>query len=193
MQSDRASLRPGSAILTGVVADIAVLTLLVPALLTDDRNWALIGWLVLALILLWLFVMRPKVVIHDEGLRIVNPMRTTEITWPMITGVRSRWVLEVLHEHDRYPAWGVPTETERPRRGRGAFSPGVAKPARDSKPAPAKITAQAVAAEVQARCGDDRRRKDGRTAQILSRTWDPASVALLLAGLAFWAIAFFVV
>lgn len=175
----------------GIVGDLAVLSLLVPALLTDEREWALIGGLVLALVLLGLCVIRPKVVLHDEGLRIVNPLRTTEITWPMITEVRSRWVLEVLHDDDRYPAWGVPSDTGRPRRGRDIFSLGGAGQARDTKPNPTKVTAQAVAAEIEERCSADKRREDGLTPRILSRTWDPAPVALILTGMTFWAITIF--
>ncbi|MEO7130482.1 MAG: PH domain-containing protein, partial [Dermatophilaceae bacterium] len=131
--------------------------------------------------------------LHDEGLRIVNPLRTTDISWPMITEVRSRWVLEVLHDEQRYAAWGVPADPGRPRYGRGMFSLGAAKMAQHTKetPTPAKITAQVVAAEVEARRAEDQRRKDGRTPRVLARTWDPDSVGLLLAGLAFWVFAVF--
>ena len=103
MRSDEPSgrsLRPGSAIAVGIVGAIAMLIVLVPSLLASDRNWALIGWLVLGLVLLWLYVARPCVRLHDEGIRIVNPLRTTDITWPMITEVRTRWLLEVLHGVD---------------------------------------------------------------------------------------------
>ena len=152
MRSNEQSLRPGSAVAAGALGALAVLAILVPALLGEHRNWALIGWLLLALVLLWLFVVRPKVALHDEGLRIVNPMRTTDITWPMITEVRTRWVLEVLHGSQAYTAWAVPADPSRPRYGRGIFSLGAAKMAVLSKDAPppqrTKITAQMVAAEI---------------------------------------------
>lgn len=194
-ESSERTLRPGSAVAAGAIGAIAVLIVLVPSLLHDPRDWTLIGWLVLALVLLWLFVVRPCVRLHDEGLRIVNPLRTTDITWPMITEVRTRWLLEVLHDSDRYAAWGVPSDPGRPRYGRGMFNLGASKLARYTKETPkprAKVTAQFVAAEIDERRTADRRRKDGRTPHIIARSWDPLSVGLLLAGGACWAITVFV-
>ena len=62
----------------------------------------------LALVLVWLFVVRPCAVIHAEGIRLVNPLRVVDVTWPAITEVRSRWALELVVEGRRYTAWGFP-------------------------------------------------------------------------------------
>lgn len=189
------TLRPGSSVVVGVVGAVAGLGLLVPALLTSPRSWALISSLVLALVLLWLFVVRPCVVIHAEGIRLVNPMRVVELTWPVITDVRSRWALELTAEGRRYTAWGVPADPGRPRYGRGMLTVGANKVrgrGTTEVPTRSKVEAQAVAAEVEERVAADRRRKDGRTPRIATQVWDPVSVGLLLAAAAFVVIAVFV-
>lgn len=189
------TLRPGSSVAVGVVAALAGLVLLVPALLTPPRSWSLISAIVLVLVLVWLFVVRPCVVIHAEGVRIVNPMRTAELTWPVITEVRSRWALELVAGGTRYTAWGVPADPGRPRYGRGMLTLGanqVRGRGTTELPTKSKVQAQIVAAEVEERIATDRRRKDGRTPRIETRVWDPVSVGLLLAALAFFVIATFV-
>ena len=192
---DGRMLRPGSSVVVGVVGAVAGLGLLVPALLTSPRSWALISGLVLALVLLWLFVVRPCVVIHAEGIRLVNPMRVVELTWPVITDVRSRWALELTAEGRRYTAWGVPADPGRPRYGRGMLTVGANKvrgKGTTELPTTSKVEAQAVAAEVEERMVADRRRKDGRTPRVATQVWDPVSVGLLLSAVAFVVIAVFV-
>lgn len=190
------TLRPGSAIAIGVVGGLAGLTLLVPALLSPSRSWLLISSVVLALVLIWLFVVRPCALLHDEGVRIVNPLRTIDITWPMIDEVRSKWALELFSRGTKYTAWGIPADPGRPRHGRGVFLVGANRVGLGkqvpTKQRRAKVEAQTVAAEVEARIVADKRRKDGRTPRIASRAWEPVPVGLLLAALAFWVLGTFV-
>jgi hypothetical protein len=200
------TLRPGSSIAVGAVAAVAALSLIVPSLLTSPRSWPLISGATLALVLVWLFVVRPCAVIHDEGLRLVNPLRVVDLTWPTITEVRSRWTLVVVADGTAYTAWGVPADPGRPKYGRslltvpanrvakasGLTGTGVRAPD-DLAPARPKVEAQAVAAEVEARVAADRRRTDGRTPRISHQAWDPLPIGLLAAGLAFAAIGIFVV
>ena len=189
------TLRPGSSIAVGVIAGLCGLALLVPALLTPPRSWSLVSAVVLVLVLVWLFVVHPCVVVHAEGLRLVNPLRTVELTWPAITEVRSRWSLELMADGTRYTAWGVPADPGRPRYGRGMLSLGanqVRGRGTTELPPKSKVQAQLVAAEVEQLIAADRKRKDGRTPRIATQAWDPLSVGLLLAATAFFVIATFV-
>ncbi len=177
-----------------------------PALLTSPRSWTLISAVTLALVLLWLFVARPCAVIHDDGIRLVNPLRNVEITWPTITEVRSRWALELVAGGKKYTAWGVPADPGRPKYGRslltlpankvakaGGLAGTGATPPRDDGPAKrSKVEAQAVAAEVEARIAADRRRKGDKTPRIAHQSWDPFAVGLLVLALAFFALGAFV-
>lgn len=193
---DARTLRPGSSLAVGGVGAACGFALLIPALLAADRNWALISSVVLALVLLWLFIVRPCAVIHAEGIRLVNPLRTADLTWPAIEEVRSRWALELFSGGARYTAWGIPADPARPRYGRGVLALGANKvlggrqvPEGERR---ARVEAQAVAAEVDARIAADRRRKDGRPAAIAVQAWDPVAVGLLLGALAFFVVAVFV-
>jgi hypothetical protein len=193
---DARTLRPGSSVTVGVIGAVAGIALLVLGLLTEPRSWTLISTVVLALVLLWLFVVRPCVVIHAEGIRLVNPVRVVDVTWPAITEVRSRWALEVVADGRRYTAWGVPADPGRPRYGRGMLTVGANKvrgKGTTEEPTKSKVEAQAVAAEVEARMSADRKRKDGRTPRIAYQVWDPVSVGLLLTAVAFFVIGTFVV
>jgi hypothetical protein len=188
-------LRPGSSVTVGVIGGLAGLALLVPGLLTEPRSWTLISTTVLALVLLWLFVVRPSVILHAEGLRIVNPLRVVDLTWPVISEVRSRWALEVVAEGRKYTAWGVPADPGRPRYGRGMLTPGANKvrgKGTTEAPTKSKVEAQGVATEVEERIGADRRRKDGRTPRIATQVWDPVAVGLLLVATVFFILATFV-
>jgi hypothetical protein len=191
---DARTLRPGSSVAVGIVGFACGLALLVPAVLTPPRSWTLISSVVLALVLLWLFVVRPSAVIHAEGVRLVNPMRVVDVTWPAIEEVRSRWALELFAGGRKFTAWGVPADPGRPRYGRQALAIGAnrlrgpAAPEVDPRPKRPKIEAQTLAAEIEARRAEDRRRKDGRTPRIATQSWDPVSVGLLLAGLAFFVV-----
>jgi hypothetical protein len=191
---DARTLRPGSSVAAGIVGALAGLALLVPALLTSPRSWSLISGVTLALVLLWLFVVRPCARIHTEGVRLVNPLRTVDLTWPAISEVRSRWALELVSDGRRYTAWGVPADPGRPRYGRGMLTIGTDKLGRltTEKLGPTKrpkIEAQGVAREIEERIAADRRRKHGRTPRIAVRSWDPLAVGLLLGATAFWVIA----
>lgn len=188
------TLRPSSSVATGVIALVLGLALLVPAVLSAQRVWTMISVIVLVLVLVWLLVVRPCVKVHEDGLRIVNPLRTIDITWPMITEVRSRWVLELVAGSKKYAAWGIPADPKRPHYGRGLFTLGASRVLATQQPEAQrprpKVEAQTVAVEIERLIAADRERKDGRTPRILQQAWDPASVGLLLAAVAFTAITF---
>jgi hypothetical protein len=194
------TLRPGSSIAVGSIAAVAGLALLVPALLTSPVSWTLVSAVTLGLVLLWLFVVRPAAVIHDEGIRLVNPLRVVDLTWPTITEVRSKWALELVAEGRKYTAWGVPADPGRPKYGRSLLAmptnrttkaasvttSGTRPPQEPAKRA--KVEAQSVAAEVEALIEADRRRKGDPTPRIAHETWDPVAVGPLVAALAFFVL-----
>jgi hypothetical protein len=194
---DGKALRPGSATVVGVVCVVASLLLLVPALRRPGANLVLIASVVLALVLVWLFVVRPCARLGREGITLVNPLRTVELTWPVITEVRSKWALELVADGRRFTAWGVPADPKRPKYGRDLLLMGTNRvrggtPAGQAAGAASprrKVEAQTVAAEVEARMAADRRRKDGRTARIAEQSWDPVAVGVLAAAVAFLVVA----
>lgn len=186
-------LRPGSAIAVGVVGLGAGLVLLVPGLLHSPRSWSLISTVVLGLVLIWLFVVRPSARLGEDGIRLVNPMRTVEITWPAIEEVRSRWALEVFSDGRKYTAWGLPADPGRPRYGRSLTQLGSNRVAAGKTvpqgPVTPKVDAQTVATEIEAAIRADRSRNNSQTPRIVVQVWDPIAVGLLVAAVAFFVLA----
>jgi hypothetical protein len=190
------TLRPGSSIAVGIVGALAGLSLLIPALLSSNRGWGLIGTVVLALVMLWLFVVRPAAIVHDEGIRLVNPLSVVDLTWPVVTEVRSKWALELVAQGRKYTAWGVPADSRRPRHGRDLFTmrnrAGMGQPAASAPPPRPKVEARTVAAEIEAIIEADRQRPDGQTPRIARQSLDPMSVGLLAGAVLFFLIGAFV-
>jgi hypothetical protein len=195
------TLRPSSSVVIGAVGALAGLALLTPALLASPRDWAIVASLVLGLVLLWLFVVRPCARIHADGIQLVNPLRVVDLTWPAIQEVRSKWALELVASGRRYTAWGVPADVGRPRHGRGALTLGTNKAASGAFPVGEKrpkVEARAVAAEIEARIAADRHGgngghgRDGRPRKIAKQSWDVLAVGLLIGATAFFVIAVFV-
>ncbi len=165
----------------GVVGALAGFALLIAVLLSSRRDWTVISSIVLALVLLWLYVVRPSAQVSDRGIRLVNPLHVVELSWPAIGEVRSKWALELVAAGQSYIAWGVPAETGRPRRSGGAVRrTGTLAP----RGRQGRVEARAVAAEIKALIEADRRRRDGATPKVARRWWDPLSVALLVVGFA---------
>lgn len=193
---DARTLRPGSSVAIGVFAGLGGLALLVPAVVSSPRSWGIIAGIVLGLVFLWLFLVRPSATIHAEGVRLANPLRNVDVTWPAIDEVRSKWALELVCAGRKYTAWAIPADPGRPKHGHGIFGIGSSKVGFDTAPAePAnrfKVDAQAVAAEIAGRVAEDRRRTDGTTPTVAHRVWDPVSVSLLVGSFAFFVIAVFV-
>ena len=191
-----ATLRPASSVAVGAVGGLAGVALLVPALTTPDPDWVVVASIVLALVLLWLFVVRPCAQLSPDGIRLVNPLRVVELTWPAIEEVRSRWALELLSAGRRYTAWGVPADPGRPQHGRStlapasnAVEPGAVRPAEHRS----KAEAQTVAAEIERRIAADRLRPRERTSSVgppaRVQSWDGFAVALLVGAAAFFVVA----
>ena len=51
---------------------------------------------------------RPAVVVDDEALTLVNPLRTVRLPWSAVQDVTMGWVLTVTADGVRHRAWAVP-------------------------------------------------------------------------------------
>jgi hypothetical protein len=50
----------------------------------------------------------PGIVLDDDALTIVNPLRTVRLPWSAVTAVRMGWVLTITAGPARYRAWAAP-------------------------------------------------------------------------------------
>lgn len=56
----------------------------------------------------WLLFWQPHITLSDQGVTIVNLLRTHELPWPRILRIDTRWALELFTEERKYTAWSAP-------------------------------------------------------------------------------------
>ena len=56
----------------------------------------------------WLLFWQPHITLSDQGVTIVNLLRTHAIPWPQIVRIDTRWALELFTEEGKYTAWSAP-------------------------------------------------------------------------------------
>lgn len=101
------------------------------ALAATGRPTRLLDLLPLALLALlaWELFWRPRVVVDDEGVELVDLFRTNRIPWSTIIDVQTRWALTIVTPRRRYRASAAPAPgaRSRPRTGRDGLHPGVGR------------------------------------------------------------------
>lgn len=64
-----------------------------------------------ASVLGWLVFVRPRVDVNEDGVVVVNPLRTIRAPWAALTGVTTGYTLTLVTFHARYAAWAVPDQS----------------------------------------------------------------------------------
>lgn len=70
----------------------------------------------------WGAFWRPRVVVSDGGVTVVNTLRTVEVPWPAVQSVDGRYGLRLLTAYGPVTAWGAAAPAGR-ERARGVQSP----------------------------------------------------------------------
>lgn len=65
-------------------------------------------WLGLVALACWAAFWRPRVVVNDAVIRLVNVTRTIEVPWPALREVETRFALTLVTAYGRYTAWAAP-------------------------------------------------------------------------------------
>jgi hypothetical protein len=102
--------RPGFGVgVTVVVAAIAVVSLVVVAVTAGPADALVtLPWMALLVTCCWATFWRPKVVVSDAGVRLVNVARTIDVPWPALVEVETRYTLTLQTAYGRFPAWAAP-------------------------------------------------------------------------------------
>jgi len=77
----------------------------------EDGTTAVLRALPLAVglgLLAWLVFWHPRVEVTDEGVVLVNPLRTIEVPWPALINVETQYALTLVTPGGRYRAWAAP-------------------------------------------------------------------------------------
>ena len=73
-----------------------------------QENFESIAFSALLIYLAWLLFWQPHIEVSEQGVIIVNLVRTHQITWGQIVRIDTRWALEIFTEKRKYTAWSAP-------------------------------------------------------------------------------------
>jgi Bacterial PH domain len=65
-------------------------------------------WTALLTLSCWATFWRPRVVVSDAGVQLVNVSRTIFIPWPALHGIDTKWSLTLITAYGRFRAWSAP-------------------------------------------------------------------------------------
>ena len=102
----------------GVVAFLLVF-LLAEALFYETDNGARlssIGWAGIMGLGAYLIFLRPKVVVYEEGITIVNPVTTVAIGWDEVEAIETQYSMSVQRDGKIIYAWAAPAPGRHHRR-----------------------------------------------------------------------------
>jgi hypothetical protein len=138
-----------------IVVFSAVTTVLI-GFLDSWTNAALaLPWMSLFALAGWATFWRPRVVVSDAGVRLVNVSRTIDVPWPALQSIESRWALTLVTAYGRFTAWGAPAP--------GAYSAFRAVGTRPHDPL--------ATGDVRVRPGELPDSPSGAAAELVQRRW----------------------
>lgn len=70
--------------------------------------WTAGPWAAAIAVTIWAVYWRPRVVIRDEEVQLVNILRTVSIPWTAIRSVDTKWTLTLVTDDGRFAAWASP-------------------------------------------------------------------------------------
>lgn len=101
--------RPRSALVLASLALVINVLFVVQVVFYGDGTWvAQAGVIATTATLAWLLFIKPKVLIFDEGITIVNPFITATIGWAEVDEIETRFGLTVYSGEAKVVAWAAP-------------------------------------------------------------------------------------
>jgi len=73
-----------------------------------QENFESFAFSALLIYMAWLLFWQPHIEVSEQGVIIVNLVRTHQITWGQIVRIDTRWALEIFTEKRKYTAWSAP-------------------------------------------------------------------------------------
>ena len=105
----RHEFRPGfGRVLCVVIGAICAAALVVLGAQDPEGGLRAAPWLLLLAGACWALFWRPRVVVDDGGVRLVNVVRTIDLPWPSIVAVDTKWALTLVTVYGRFAGWAAP-------------------------------------------------------------------------------------
>ena len=173
----RSRLAQGLAVLVAIVAGVALV-----AFVVEDGPTAVLTSLApiaLVVALGWAVFWRPCAVVDDDGVTLVNVIRTVHVPWRRFRSAETRWALSITTTGDRtFSSWAVPAGS-----GFGARMAPSGRWFGEHSPADRKLassgTAEAAAVAIGARMPDRRTSRERADAAGQSEVTVRANLAVL--------------
>ena len=73
-----------------------------------QENFESIAFSALLIYMAWLLFWQPHIEVSEQGVIIVNLVRTHQIPWGQIVRIDTRWALEIFTKKRKYTAWSAP-------------------------------------------------------------------------------------
>jgi hypothetical protein len=70
--------------------------------------WAMGPWAAAVAVTIWAVYWRPRIVVEDDGVLLVNVVRTIRVPWQAIRSIETRWTLTLVTDAGRFAAWASP-------------------------------------------------------------------------------------
>ena len=80
---------------------------------TATAKVAVVLWSLLALVLLYSGILRPRLLYSNEQITIINPFSTVEASWNHIRSVRGQFNLEFLIDEEKVSVWAITAPSAR--------------------------------------------------------------------------------
>lgn len=109
--------RPVSNILLAATALLLIGLMIVSSWFDGQGLLRAIFWGGAAAVATWLVFIRPKLVIHEDRIEVVNPIRSAVLGFGAIDSVNSRYFLTIEAGSLKLKAWVAPTPTRYASRG----------------------------------------------------------------------------
>ena len=96
----------GLTLVVAVLGVVVVVFVFATSGLTDAL--LTLPWVLLFASSCWAIYWRPRVVVSNGGVRLVNVTRTIDVPWPSLTDVETRYALTLVTAYGRFSAWAAP-------------------------------------------------------------------------------------
>lgn len=101
--------RPRSALVLAILALAINVLFAVQVVFFGDGTWlAQAGVMATTATLAWLLFIKPKVLIFDEGLTVINPFITATFGWAEVDEIETRFGLTIYSGEAKVVAWAAP-------------------------------------------------------------------------------------
>jgi len=98
--------------LTGAAVVITAVTLVYTAIEDGAAAlWQAAPFILFGLALIWVLFGHPKVAIDDDGVTMVNIIRSVHVPWPRLREVQTRWSLTLETDDGDHTSWAIPASS----------------------------------------------------------------------------------